>query len=140
MIAYFDTSAIVPILIEEVGSEAAGAIWDRADRLVSIRLARVEARAALAQAGRLGRISVQQFDASKRELDRLVAQLDLVDIDDGLVERAADFAEQQSLRAYDAVHLAAAHRLLDRDLVLVAGDRALLEAAHAIGIAVAAIG
>ena len=140
MIAYFDTSAIVPILIEEVGSEAAGTIWDRADRLVSIRLARVEARAALAQAGRLGRISVQQFDASNRELDRLVAQLDLVDIDDRLVERAADLAEQQALRAYDAVHLAAAHRLLDQDLVLVAGDRALLDAAHAIGIAVAAIG
>jgi predicted nucleic acid-binding protein len=140
VIAYFDTSAIVPILIEEDGSAAAGAIWDQADRLVSVRLARVEARAALAQAGRLGRISAEQLDASKQDLDRLVDQLDLVDIDDHLVERAADLAEEQALRAYDAVHLAAALRLLDDDLILVAGDRALLGAAHAIGIAVAAIG
>lgn len=140
MIAYFDTSAIVPLLIAEVGSAAAGTIWDQADRVVSVRLARVEARAALAQAARLGRISARQLDASRRDLDRLVDQLDLVDIDDHLVERAGDLAEEEALPAYDAVHLAAAHRLLDQDLVLVAGDRALLVAAQAIGITVAAIG
>jgi predicted nucleic acid-binding protein len=139
VIAYFDTSAIVPILIEEVGTDAAGTMWDEADRLVSVRLSRVEARAALAQAHRLGRISSRQFIASKRELDRLVAQLDLVDIDDDLVDRAADLAEQHALRAYDAVHLAAAHRVLDDDLAFVAGDHALLGAAQAIGIAVASI-
>ena len=140
MIAYFDTSAIVPLLIDEAGSYAAGTIWDRADRVVSTRLARMEARAALAQAARIGRMSAQQLSTSKRALEGVVVQLDLVDIDEVLVGRAADLAEQQLLRAYDAMHLAAAHRLLDEDLVMVAGDAALLTAAAAIGMTIAAIG
>ena len=139
MIAYFDTSAIVPLLIVEAGSEAAGEIWDRADRLVTVRLAHVEARAALSQAARIGRISAAQLRFSARELDGLFTQLDLVDIDDGLVRHAGDLAEAQRLRAYDAVHLAAAHRVDDADLVVVAGDRALLGAAEAVGMTVAAI-
>lgn len=139
MIAYFDTSAIVPLLIDEVGTDAAGTIWDRAERVVSVRLARVEARAALAQAARIGRITTGQLGTSKRRLDDVLVQLDLVDIGEDLVARAADLAEQQALRAYDAVHLAAAHRVLDRDDVIVAGDRALLAAAATTGLAVVAI-
>jgi len=57
LIAYFDTSAIVPLLVEEHGTDAAGQIWDRADRLVTVRIAYVEARAALAQARRADRLS-----------------------------------------------------------------------------------
>jgi predicted nucleic acid-binding protein len=139
VIAYFDTSAIVPLLVVEGGSDAAGEIWDRADRLVTVRLAHVEARAALAQAVRMGRISPTQARFSARELDGLFTQLDLVDIDDGLVRHAGDLAESQGLRAYDAVHLAAANRVDDTDLVVVAGDRALLGAAEAVGMTVAAI-
>jgi predicted nucleic acid-binding protein len=41
---------------------------------------------------------------------------------------------------YDAVHLAAAERVRDRNLVLVAGDSALLDAAASEGMAVAVIG
>ncbi|MGH9189910.1 MAG: hypothetical protein ACRD0Q_07760 [Acidimicrobiales bacterium] len=43
------------------------------------------------------------------------------------------------LRGYDAVHLAAADRLRDPDLVVVAGDAALLSAAEAEGMATAAV-
>jgi hypothetical protein len=38
------------------------------------------------------------------------------------------------------VHLAAAHRVRDPDLVLVAGDEALLTAATAEGMTIAAVG
>ena len=139
MIAYFDTSAIVPLVVDELGTEAAGRIWDVADRLISSRLARVEARAALAQAARMGRLTSQQLQAAKRELDGLLDQLDLVDIDDELVRSAAELAESHALRAYDAVHLAAAARLEADDVVIVAGDRALLAGARAMGFAIAAI-
>jgi hypothetical protein len=37
------------------------------------------------------------------------------------------------------VHLAAARQILDVDLVLVAGDRALLAAAQSLGLTVAAV-
>jgi predicted nucleic acid-binding protein len=140
LIAYFDTSAIVPLVIEEVGTATAGTLWDRAERVVSVRLTRVEARAALAHAGRLGRINAQQHAAAKRDLDVFLDQLDLVEIDDDLIDRAAEHAEEHALRAYDAVHLAAATRVFDADLVIVAGDRALLGAAEELGMTTAVIG
>lgn len=140
MIAYFDTSAIVPLLVDEVGTPAAGEIWDRADRLVSVRLAHVEARAALAQAARVGRISAQHLKSSVRALDGLLAQVDLIEIDDDLIRQAGHLAEARGLRAYDAVHLAAASRVADVDLVVVSGDRALLTAATALGMSTAVIG
>lgn len=42
-------------------------------------------------------------------------------------------------RSYDAVHLAAAETLRDPDLVVVAGDTALLAAARAAGLATASV-
>lgn len=140
MIAYFDTSAIVPLLIEEIGTRTAGDIWDRADRLVSVRLSHVETRAALAQAARIGRISSKHLRSSVRDLEDLLDQVDMVDVDDDLIREAGELAEVQGLRAYDAVHLAAALRVDDLDLIVVAGDRALLAAAGALAMAIAAIG
>ncbi len=140
MIAYFDTSAIVPLLVDEGGTIAAREIWLSADRLASVRLARVEARAALAQASRTGRISPEHLRSSTQDLEGLFVQLDLVDVDDTLVRQAAELAEAQALRAYDAVHLAAAVQVIEPDLVLVAGDRALLTAAESVGVMVAAVG
>ncbi|MBW3575965.1 MAG: twitching motility protein PilT [Actinobacteria bacterium] len=48
--------------------------------------------------------------------------------------------EAQALRAYDAVHLAAALQVVEADLVLVAGDQALLTAAESVGLMVTAVG
>ncbi len=140
MIAYFDTSAVIPLLIDEAGSEAAGDAWDRALRLVSVRLVRVEARAGLAQAARSNRLSASQLRTSVRDLEDLLTQMDFVDVDDELVRPAADLAESLALRAYDAIHLAAAVAVASEELVVVAGDRALLSAAKAAGLATAAIG
>jgi predicted nucleic acid-binding protein len=140
LIAYFDTSAVVPLLIDEPGTTRCRELWLAADRLVSVRLLAVEARAALAQAVRSLRIGPDDLRSSTRALVGLVDQMDLTDVDETLVELACDLAESQSLRAYDAVHLAAATQVNDPDLVLVAGDRALLAAAGAVGLAVAAVG
>jgi len=68
------------LLIEGSGTDAAGTIWDQAERVVSTRLARVEARAALAQAARIGRISARQLESSKHELDGLLIQPNLVEL------------------------------------------------------------
>jgi predicted nucleic acid-binding protein len=129
LIAYFDTSAIVPLLIDEAGTERARAQWLAADRLVTIRLALVEARAALAQAVRSGRITRAEHRRFVSDLPGLLEQVEFVDVDDSLVRTAADIAEARSLRAYDAVHLAATVGVGGSDLVVVAGDGALLAAA-----------
>jgi len=137
LIAYFDTSAIVPLLIDEAGTERARGQWLAADRLVTVRLSHVEARAAIAQALRTGRITPAQHRAAVAELPRLLEQVELVDIDDELVHHAGELAEARSLRAYDAVHLAAALSARDPELVVVAGDAALLTAAATEGLATA---
>lgn len=137
MIAYFDTSAFIPLVIEESGSETAGRLWDEADRLVSVRLLYAEARAALAQAARTGRLTREQLPRLVKDVDALYAQIDRLEADDLLVRRAGHLAQELGLRGYDAVHLAGAERLQDPDLVLVAGDGPLLGSATELGLAVA---
>jgi predicted nucleic acid-binding protein len=137
VIAYFDTSAVIPLLIAEPGSDRATALWDGADRVVSVRLVYPEARAALAQAERLGRLTARQLRDAVTEFDALFEQIDLVEVDDVLARRAGELAEVRQLRGYDAVHLAAADRVRDPDVVVVAGDGALLAAAVAKGFSVA---
>ena len=139
MIAYFDTSAVVPLLVAEAGSTRATSLWSRADRVVSVRLVYPEGRAALAQAHRLGRLTAAQLRQAARALDERYEELDLVAIDDELARRAGHLAETHCLRGYDAVHLAGADRVRDPELVVVAADEALLDAAVAEGIAIARV-
>ena len=139
MIAYFDTSAVVPLLIAEPGSARAASLWDGADRVVSIRLVYPEARAAFAQAERLGRLTSRQLRDAVTEFNSLFEEIDLVEVDEALARRAGELAEVRQLRGYDAVHLAAASRVNDPDVVVVAGHSALLDAATAEGMTVAGL-
>lgn len=141
MIGYFDTSALVPLLIAESSSEVCRRLWDDADAVVTTRLSYVEAAVALAQALLLGRLTEQNHDAAKRILDELWAEFDVIDVDDVVVRRAAQLALRCALRGYDAVHCAAAEQLDDDDdLVVAAGDQKLLDACRALGMATADIG
>jgi predicted nucleic acid-binding protein len=139
VIAYFDTSALIPLLIAEPGSEVATTIWNGASRVVSTRLAYAEGRAALAQAHRMNRLTPRQLRAAVKGLHARYEELNLVELDDDLVRRAGDLAERHALRGYDAVHLAAADRIRDPELVVVAGDEALLAAARVEGMATARV-
>ena len=137
MIAYFDTSAVVPLLIAEPGSARAASLWDRADRVVSVRLVYPETRAALAHADRLGRATARHLRDAVTHFDSLFEEIDLVEVDDALARQAGEMAEIHRLRGYDAVHLAAADRVRDPNVVVIAGDSALLDAATAEGMTVA---
>jgi len=140
LIAYFDTSALVPLLVDEPGTAVALRMWDEALRIVAVPLLYAEGRAALAQAQRLGRVTRPQLRAAVEELNDVYSQIDVVSIDEALVRRAAELAEAHGLRGCDAVHLAGAERAADGDFVVVAGDRALLAAAAAVGLSVAMVG
>jgi uncharacterized protein len=137
VIAYFDTSALIPLLVDEPGSERAARLWDVADNVVAVRLIYAEARAALAQAARTGRLSAADLITAIDGLEGLYANLDLLEVDEHLVRRAGELAQHQALRGYDAVHLAAAERVRDDATVVVAGDRGLCTAAGSLGMAVA---
>jgi uncharacterized protein len=135
LIVYFDTSAIVPIVIDEPSSLAASRLWDDADRVVSSRLVYAEGRAALAMARRLDRVDDQGLRSALQDLESLYQQLDIVEVTESLVRDAGSLAEQFALRGYDAVHLASAHLVHDPDLVIAAGDQNLLTAARTLGMA-----
>ncbi len=137
MIVYFDTSAVVPLLVTEPGSAACRRLWDDADAVATTRLLYVEAAAALAQALRVERLSRPQHRSAMRILDRLWAEFDLVEVDEGLVGRAARVALDCALRGYDAVHCASAEQVAAADLVVASGDRKLLEACAGLGLATA---
>jgi uncharacterized protein len=135
VITYVDTSVVVKLLIDEPGSTEARKLWVRADDLVSVVLVVVEARAALAAARRARRLTAPQHRRAVAGLDDVLGQTTLVGVTDGLVERAAGLAETAALRAYDAVHLAAA--LLVDARVMASTDRALGAAAAVEGLHVA---
>jgi predicted nucleic acid-binding protein len=139
LIAYFDTSALLPLLVIEPATPAAREMWDGASRVVSVRLVYPESRAALAQAERARRLTMRQLRATVRLLDeQYYPQLDVVEVNGALARYAGELAESLRLRGYDAVHLAAALWLDEPDLVLVAGDSDLLTAASNAGLATAA--
>jgi uncharacterized protein len=135
MITYVDTSSLLKLVIDEDGSDQAAIVWSSAGTVVSVALVLVEARAALAAAARGRRITATQYTAAKIELDALVAGLYLVEPTDELLADAAELAESEGLRGYDAVHLAAA--VLVGATVFSSADAGLCGAAERQGLHVA---
>lgn len=139
MIAYFETSAVVKLIVEEQGSEAAGALWDGSDLVLTSRLTYAEVRAALAAAHRAGRVSSAGLRAGKRALEERFEQFNVVELTGGIVRSAGDLCEAHALRGYDAVHLASAMMIRAPDLVMTTWDRDLANAARTGGLNVAGI-
>ena len=131
MIAYFDTSAVIPLLIGEPSSATCVRMWNEAARSISVRLLYPEARAALARAERMGRITKRQHLVAVAELEKIITEIDHVEVTAQLARNAGDLALAHQLRGHDAVHLAAAMTALDAELVLVTGDDDLAGAARA---------
>lgn len=135
MIGYLDTSAFVPLLVQEPTSAACRRFWDDADTIVSTRLLYVEAAAALALAHRMGRLDDVSHGQAVALLDELWPAVDVVELDEGLMRAAAHHARSLSLRGYGSVHCAAAALVADGEVVAASGDRALLTAWHELGLA-----
>ncbi len=136
MIGYLDTSAFVPImLVAESTSAACLDFWLTADAVVSTRLLYVETASALARGERGGRLIGDQPRRARDLFDNLFVEVGLIDVDERLVRVAADLAHRFGLRAYDAVHCAAAALLDEPDLVAASGDRRLLAAWRELGVA-----
>ena len=137
MIAYFDTSAVIPLIVDEPSSPMCIRLRNEATRTVSVRLLYAEARAALAQARRMARLTQQQLATAVDQLDVLVGQMSFIEVTERLVRSAGVLAETHQLRGYDAVHLAAAQAAADADAVFISGDRRLIYAAASVGMATA---
>ncbi len=128
MIAYFDTSAVVPLLVEEPGTDIALRVFLQAETVATVRMTFAEVSAALARASRLGRLTADAHDRALAGLESVWAQMDVLEVDDGLVRAAGALARDHALRGYDAVHCAAALRVTSGTTVALARDRDLLAA------------
>jgi hypothetical protein len=128
VIAYFDTSAVVPLLVEEPGTDIALRVFLQAETVATVRMTFAEVSAALARASRLGRLTADAHDRALAGLESVWAQMDVLEVDDGLVRAAGALARDHALRGYDAVHCAAALRVTSGTTVALARDRDLLAA------------
>jgi hypothetical protein len=137
VIAYFDTSALIPLIIDEPSTVVCQRLWNDASRVASVRLLFAEACAALGRARRIGRLTTPRLDKAIVMLDEIVAELDHVEVTEDLIRSAGALARTHGLRGYDAVHLAAGSKVSDDDVVFVTGDSNLATAARTLGIAVA---
>lgn len=134
MSVYFDTSALVKLVLAEDGSREAQRAWDSAEtRVASVALI-AESRAAVAAARRAGRLDSRRYSIVVGDLTGLWEQIDGIVLTEELAVRAGELADGCALRGYDAIHLASAEAILDEGDVMIVSDTRLAEAAASIGI------
>lgn len=137
-VGYFDSSALVKLLLGEDGWEVSRAVWTAVDTPATSRVAYPEVRAALAAAHRGRRLTARQYTAVRADWERRWSQLRVIEAEPRVASRAGDLAEECALRGFDAVHLASALLLGDAGdpdaPIMVAWDARLREAAVDLGL------
>jgi predicted nucleic acid-binding protein len=93
-----------------------------------------ESRAAIAAAGRAGRLSRGRTPNARRELEALWRDVDCVEVTPEIAFQAGELAEAHRLRGYDAVHLASLLEVANDETVLVSADAAMAAVARALGL------
>ncbi len=136
-IVYFDSSAFVKLLVEEVGSEMAAALWDGCDAAISSRLAYPEVRSALAAAGRDRRLDAEAQRHAEVAWEEYWAATRSVELSESVTAHAGELAGQHALAGADAVHLASALAVGVDEIVLAAWDRRLRSGAETAGVQLA---
>lgn len=120
MILYLDASAVVKLYVEEVASARVREAVDQAQAVATSLIAFVEAQAAFGRARQDGRLTRLAYRRVVREFERDWGSYLALDVNEGLVRRAALLTVRRALRGYDAVHLASALTLRDRTDATVA--------------------
>ena len=110
MILFLDTSALVKLYLFETGSDLVRGHATQAEALMVSRIAWIEAHAAFARRSREEPGDIAAIEDAKKALRRDWGRYVVLDVDQELVELAADYADTFALRAYDSMQLATAHR------------------------------
>ena len=136
-IVYFDSSALVKLVVEEAGSDLAAEMWDGSDAALSSRLAYPEVRAALAAAGRNHDLDDVDLTAAEQAWEDYWAATRPVELSPAVERQAGQLARKHALRGADAVHLASALAIGDPELVFAVWDQRLHTGAAAARLLVA---
>ena len=111
MILYCDTSALIKLYLTETASSALKKLAGSSEAVATCRVTWAEAHAALARRVREVPGDAAAISEAKLALASDWPKVMIVELTQGLVERAADYADTFALRGYDSVQLAAAHSL-----------------------------
>jgi uncharacterized protein len=136
-LVYFDSSALVKLVIEEDGSDLVASLWDGCDAALSSRLASPEVWAALAAAARHHRLDARALRTAQTDWGLFESALRRVELTVAVERRAGELAAEHSLGGADAVHLASALAIGSPDLVVAVWDRRLRDGAIQAGLRVA---
>ena len=134
MITYFDTSSLLKFIIKEIGSEENLNIWNFSDEKVCSQLTRTEMHSALMRKVREGSISASAMRTRLDAMDKLFADVVLVDITSDVIDASCELVKEFPLKSADAIHLATA--LMVRADLFSSSDKKLCAAASESGIAV----
>jgi len=134
MITYFDSSSLLKFIIREIGSEETRNIWNLSNEKVCSHLTRTEMQSALMRKVREGSVLVSAVPAHLGALDRLFADVILIDITSDVIDASCELVKEFPLKSADAIHLATA--LMVRADLFSSSDKKLCAAASESGIAV----
>ena len=136
-LVYFDSSALVKLVLDEAGSDVAVALWNACDVALTSRLAYPEVCAALASAGRNHDLTESEASDAAAEWEAFWASMRPVELTADVERAAGALTRRHQLRGADALHLASAVALGSTDLTVAVWDRRLHAGAAAVGLAVA---
>jgi uncharacterized protein len=129
--SYVDSSALLKRYVEETDSATADALL-RADRaLLTARHTIVEVRRNLARL-----LSGRDLAAARAAFADDLHAISIIELDDATCESAASIAETTGVRTLDALHLAAAQRVLEPGMGFLTFDLRQAQAARALGLTV----
>ncbi len=134
-IVYFDSSALVKLLVEEDGTDLVAQLWDGCDAALSSRLAYPEVRAALAAACRNHTLDANGLEAALQIWEEFWSATRPVELRPEVERHAGELAQRHSLRGADAVHLASALTVPTTELIVAVWDLRLHAGARAEGLA-----
>ena len=136
-IVYFDSSALVKLVLDETGSDVVAAVWNACDAALSSRLAYPEVCAALAAAGRNHDLTESEASAAADEWGIFWSSMRPIELSPDVESAAGELAVQHRLGGADAVHLASALALGSQEVTLAVWDKRLHAGAAAVGLHVA---
>ena len=105
-----ESSALIRLALNEPGAAKLKAQLANIDKRYCHQIGYIEMRSGMSRT--LLRRPGQDADALRDAVDLVWAETNTIQIDDSQIQRAAGLCERYHLRAYDALHLAAAEALM----------------------------
>lgn len=130
-VTYLETSALLRVLLEQGEGEEILAHVNRADRLLTSRLTRIECERALLRLAIDRAATPEALSRVEQEMAALFDRMEVLEISAEIAELAGRIAPASPLRSLDAIHLATWQiaRRLAPELDLLTADRRLAAAA-----------